>query len=214
MAHLLKKTQPLPASLAASLRALSDTLCAAALLFAALLPTVFFTACGEVDLGEEETTAAASGTDTAGGTDTSAAQGDTLSVAGLRAAGATGEDTWVAGYIVGYVAGTAISAARFTAPAEGVQNTNLLIADTPGETATAACAAVQLPASSVLREELCLSATPSLIGRRFAFYGTAKLYFKQPGIYPLKAFGEVREKLADVPLPSVSSAPAEVFEGD
>lgn len=191
------------------------------LLFAPILLSVLLlaglaSACGDVDLGADEET---SGTDsgTSGGEDTGGgeAQGDTISVSALLAGGAEeGADVWVSGYIVGYVAGTSLSAARFQVPEDGVQNTNLLIADTPEETSTDACAAVQLPASSELREELCLSSYPELLGTRLAFYGTAKTYFKQPGISPLQAYGEVREREDGVALPSLSDAPAEVFEGD
>lgn len=188
----------------------------APLLLSVLLLAGFASACGDVDLGTDGETSGADG-GTSGGSDNGGeeAQGDTISVSALLAGSAEeGADVWVAGYIVGYVAGTSLSAARFQAPEDGVQNTNLLIADTPEETSAAACAAVQLPASSELREELCLSSFPELLGARLAFYGTAKTYFKQPGISPLKAYGEVREREDAVALPSLSDAPAEVFEGD
>ncbi len=186
-----------------------------ALMLPVLTLAVLASACGEVDLETDGETASSDGgtsDKTDGG---STALGDTISVASLLAGGAEmGTDVWVSGYVVGYVAGTSLSAARFQLPENGVQNTNLLIADNAGETSTASCAAVQLPASSDLREQLCLSSNPSLLGTRLAFYGTAKVYFKQPGLSPLKAYGEVCERMDAVSLPTVSTAAAEVFEGD
>lgn len=142
-----------------------------------------------------------------------------------------GEEVWVKGYIVGYVPkNKTMSGTVFSA--EGAVETNLVLADSPDETAHAACAPMQLKANSEVRLDLNLADYPDNLGRLVYLYGIKTTYYKSIGLKPVIDYnwenpdGETEddgggnkdpEKPSD---PSASDpvinydAPATVMEGD
>lgn len=97
---------------------------------------------------------------------------------------------WVTGYIVGYINTTTFINAY---SATGAVTTNLLIADSPTETADGNCVPVQLPIGSI-RDALNLSAKPGNLGKKVSVKGDLLSYFSVPGVKTLTAYtleGEV-----------------------
>lgn len=96
-------------------------------------------------------------------------------------------DTWVKGYIVGYVSGMSLnsSSAIFSADDCDVA-TNLLLADNPDETDYTNCLVIQLPSGSV-REALNLEDNPDNLGKTVTLCGSLEKYF---GTYGLKSVSE------------------------
>ena len=98
--------------------------------------------------------------------------------------GATGmKDSYVCGYIVGYIKGQSIQRATFAA---GDVATNIVLADSPDETNPDRCIAVQLTTSSNLskstREALNLATHPENLGRQVTLYGNIDKYMGTLGI--------------------------------
>lgn len=90
-----------------------------------------------------------------------------------------GTTAWVKGYIVGTAPGK--SADTFTtATGEAASNTNLFIADTPGETDYTNCLPVQLPTG--LRDDLSLQKNPGNLGKELWISGNLEKYFGMPGL--------------------------------
>ncbi len=102
-------------------------------------------------------------------------------------------ESWVKGYIVGFVVGTKVdeTTSFFSTDADSVANTNLLIADDAAEKDYAKCLPVQLPKGEV-RDALNLQDNPGNLGKPVALKGTLDAYF---GICGLKS---VTEYLLDV----------------
>lgn len=124
----------------------------------------------------------------------------------------------VAGYIVGYVTGRTMSAAVFGA--EGAVASNLVIADTPGETDPQRCAPVQLESGTEIREVLNLADNPENLGAYVLFYGYKNKYFGTAGIKSLEDYefldGEEPEDEEPVPaqtFPTLSDEAAQVLDG-
>lgn len=154
-------------------------------------------ACGKIELPETDSgqnTKPPQGGDQSGddngggdnnqGTET---QGDTMSVAALQSQASVNDFVRVKGYIVGYVAGTTLSKARFECPL-AAPNTNMLIADTPAETDVARCIPILLDAKDGSREELNLYDHPELLGRAIVIEGTVATYFGTKGIKKMEYY--------------------------
>ena len=113
--------------------------------------------------------------------------GDTLSVAELQSWADVYDFVCVKGYIVGYVAGTTLSKARFECP-PAAPNTNKLIADSPFETDVLRCIPILLDAKDGSREELNLYNNPDLLGRAIVIEGFVATYFGTKGIKKMEYY--------------------------
>lgn len=97
-------------------------------------------------------------------------------------------DTWVKGYIVGYVNGMSIDGSILN-DLSGITDdnkTNLLIADSKTETDYKNCLVLQLPSGDV-RNALNLKDNPSNLGKEVIVKGSLEKYF---GTYGLKSITE------------------------
>lgn len=154
-------------------------------------------ACGKIELPETDSgqnTKPPQGGDQSGddngggdngqGTET---QGDTMSVAAMLSRASVDDWVRVKGYIVGYVAGTTLSKARFECP-PSAPNTNMLIADTPAETDVACCIPILLDAKDGSREELNLYDNPELLGCAIVIEGAVATYFGTKGIKKMEYY--------------------------
>lgn len=97
-------------------------------------------------------------------------------------------DTWVKGYIVGYVNGMSINGSILN-DLSGITDdnkTNLLIADSKTETDYKNCLVLQLPSGDV-RNALNLKDNPSNLGKEVIVKGSLEKYF---GTYGLKSITE------------------------
>ncbi len=143
------------------------------LLLLLLSGVLLFSACGKIELPEEDTFTDVS--------DDIEVVADTISVAEFIDEAEDGTAYWVSGYVVGFIDGTSVSQAVFGVPTEDV-NTNMLLADSPDETAVARCIAVKLAANSVFRKELNLYDHPEAYLQHITLVGLRMKYFNQPGI--------------------------------
>ncbi|MDE7159914.1 MAG: choice-of-anchor J domain-containing protein [Muribaculaceae bacterium] len=90
-------------------------------------------------------------------------------------------NTWVKGYIVGYIPGMNLSEAVFGATGSEVSKTNILLAGSATETSVDKCIPVQLPAGAV-RDALNLSDNPGNLGRLVTLCGSQEKYFGANGL--------------------------------
>ena len=97
-------------------------------------------------------------------------------------------DTWVKGYIVGYVNGKSIDGSILNdlSSITDENKTNLLIADSKTETDYKNCLVLQLPSGDV-RNALNLKDNPSNLGKEVIVKGSLEKYF---GTYGLKSITE------------------------
>lgn len=112
--------------------------------------------------------------------------------------GATGNDVWVTGYIVGAVNDKSISDAVFTAPF--ALASNILLAATPGETNVANCIPIQLLSGTEARTALNLLDTPANLGKQVSIKGNLASYFGKPGQKGSTAYAWGDKGTADVPV--------------
>ncbi len=92
-----------------------------------------------------------------------------------------GTESWVEGYIVGWVDGADIAAgSHFTNPSTSASN--LLIADSPTETDYKKCVPVQLVYDTEARNKLNLKDNPANLGKKLAIKGSLQKYFGLPGL--------------------------------
>lgn len=149
-------------------------------------------ACGKIELPETDSgqnTKPPQGGDQSGGDNNQGTetQGDTMSVAAMLSRASVDDWVRVKGYIVGYVAGTTLSKARFECP-PSAPNTNMLIADTPAETDVARCIPILLDAKDGSREELNLYDNPELLGCAIVIEGAVATYFGTKGIKKMEYY--------------------------
>ena len=154
-------------------------------------------ACGKIELPETDSgqntkppqSGNQSGDDNGGGDNNQGTetQGDTMSVAAMLSRASVDDWVRVKGYIVGYVAGTTLSKARFECP-PSAPNTNMLIADTPAETDVARCIPILLDAKDGSREELNLYDNPELLGCAIVIEGAVATYFGTKGIKKMEYY--------------------------
>lgn len=112
-------------------------------------------------------------------------------------------DTYVEGYIVGYVDGAKIAeGAHFDLSAiTASNNTNLLLAGSSSETNVSMCIPVQLPAGTI-RDALNLAANPENLGHGVVLCGSHEKFFGVNGLKAVKSYswvGEAPEKPEIVP---------------
>lgn len=106
-----------------------------------------------------------------------------LSVADFIAAynnGATG-NSWVEGYVVGYVNGAAYETGAVFAADANASASNILIAPAAGTTDLSQCVPVQLPVGDV-RSQLNLKDNPGNLGKKVVLNGEMSAYFKVAGL--------------------------------
>lgn len=97
---------------------------------------------------------------------------------------------WSTGYIVGYIStanGSAFNAGSAKFTADGAETTNLLLAETPGETDWEKCATVQLPSGNI-RNALNLAQNPGNLGKEVSLKGSLEKYFGAYGIKSVSAY--------------------------
>lgn len=97
-------------------------------------------------------------------------------------------NTWVKGYIVGYISDKSLNenTAKLGAVGSDVVNTNILLADNAQETDYTKCLAIQLSSGNV-RNALNLKDHPENLGKSVVMKGSLEKYF---GTYGLKSISE------------------------
>ena len=88
---------------------------------------------------------------------------------------------WVTSYIVGWVEGQVYTSGIHFSAEDCSSQTNIVIAETPGETDPSKCMPVQLPKGD-LRSGLNLQENASLYGKQLLIYGNLETYFSVPGL--------------------------------
>lgn len=112
-------------------------------------------------------------------------------------------DTYVQGYIVGYVDGQVLSSgARFDLTSGTVSNTNILLAASSSEDNVEACIPVQLPSGSV-RSSLSLAAHPENLYHEVVLCGSHEKYFGANGMKSVTSYKWV----GDAPVVDPSTKP-------
>lgn len=113
---------------------------------------------------------------------------------------ASGTSAYVRGYIVGFIPDKYLNEAKFELPA--TVQTNVLIADTPGETDYNKCTPLQLPAGSV-RSGVNLQDNPGNMGALLTVVGSIEKYF---GVMGVKAITEYSiDGAGDTPVTPVEA---------
>jgi len=120
---------------------------------------------------------------------------------------ATETDVWVTGYIVGWVDNASQNYAdekncMFTVPA--TVPTNVLLANTPGETDYKNCCVVNLPNSNDIRANVNLVDHPENLGKVLTVNGGIRKYFNIPGVRDLKSASLEGDGGGDEPTPGPS----------
>ncbi|MFC5775307.1 DUF6359 domain-containing protein [Ectobacillus antri] len=104
----------------------------------------------------------------------------------------------VEGYIIGYTTGPS----KYTNDSSKFADTNIAIADEPGETDPAKIMPVQLPPGEV-RKAVNVKDHPEHVGKKVRLTGTLELYFSSPGLKSVTAYqfeGGQQEKVQDVQI--------------
>jgi hypothetical protein len=94
-------------------------------------------------------------------------------------------EVWVMGFIVGSFNR---SISGFIPGTEGAIESNIALADTPGETDTGKMIPVQLPSSGAIRNELSIPKNPDLINKIAIIKGNLENYFSVTGLKELKDY--------------------------
>lgn len=102
----------------------------------------------------------------------------------LRPGDFLGRACWVAGYIVGYTERTMKNASFM---AEGAVQSNILLADDPGEMEPDFCVPVELKTDK-WKTALSLAHQPENLGKRVAVHGLVKTYFSVTGVRSMESF--------------------------
>lgn len=109
-------------------------------------------------------------------------------------------NTYVEGYIVGYIPGMSLSEAIFGPAAADAQKTNLMIAASASETNIDNCIPVQLPTGDI-RAALNLVDNPDNLGRKVTLGGSREKYFGANGLKSVSYY-----RFDGDPLPPASDA--------
>ncbi|MDE5982961.1 MAG: hypothetical protein K2G92_07615, partial [Duncaniella sp.] len=112
-----------------------------------------------------------------------------------------GTESWVKGYIVGWVPEAKIAEAKFETPATNAAN--VLLAESPGETDYTKCIPIQLVSGSDIRKAVNLMDNPGNLGKEIELKGKLEKYFgvtgvKSPSEFKLDSTG------GDTPNPPVT----------
>lgn len=183
---------------------------------------LLFTACGKVEL--EEASGKSDGKENTDKSDTDDTQSDSTvyTVSTLAAAPDTTEVTLKA-YIVGYMPGSSVKGAIFSA--DGAVQTNLVLADSPKEQDASNCATAQLLKDSDARDALNLQDNPDMLHARVKLSGLKMKYCYAAGLKPVYDYeiltgdddgDDNTDDGNDNPhqaFPTWSDESAEVFEG-
>lgn len=129
--------------------------------------------------------------------------------------GASGNDVWVKGVIVGWVEGAKIDEGSHFDVTNVTSQSNILIAATADVKDPRNCVAVQLVSGSDVRNALNLQTHPGNLGKEVMIKGNLAAYFGQPGLKETSAYklegGDTPDK-PDTPTEPVASID-ENFEG-
>ncbi len=183
---------------------------------------LLFTACGKVEL--EEASGKSDGKENTDKSDTDDTQSDSTvyTVSTLASAPDTTEVTLKA-YIVGYMPGSSVKGAIFSA--DGAVQTNLVLADSPNEQDVSNCATAQLLKDSDARDALNLQDNPDMLHARVKLSGLKMKYCYAAGFKPVYDYeiltgdGDGDDNTDDgndnphQAFPTWSDESAEVFEG-
>lgn len=112
-----------------------------------------------------------------------------------------GTESWVKGYIVGWVPEAKIAEAKFETPATNAAN--VLLAESPNETDYTKCIPIQLVSGSDIRKAVNLMDNPGNLGKEIELKGKLEKYFgvtgvKSPSEFKLDSTG------GDTPNPPVT----------
>lgn len=118
-------------------------------------------------------------------------------VSQILSGAATGNGVWLTAYIVGAVNDKSLDTAGFTAPFS--LNTNILVAENPGETDIAKCVPVQLPSGTV-RTELNLVENVNNLGKQVTLKGDVATYFGVTGFKSVTAYAWGDKGSAETPV--------------
>ena len=132
---------------------------------------------------------------------------DTLTVTQALQA-LTDQSVLVKGYIVGFVDGTTMSKAKFSAPTEKA-NTNIIIADSRAETNYARCFPIQLKSGTDEHYLFNLYLNPQLLGQAVLAKGQITTYFKVNGFKHPNFWIDELEDAEDITPPEEDTPPTE-----
>lgn len=91
-----------------------------------------------------------------------------------------GTESWVKGYIVGWVPEAKIAEAKFETPATNAAN--VLLAESPNETDYTKCIPIQLVSGSDIRKAVNLMDNPGNLGKEIELKGKLEKYFGVTGV--------------------------------
>lgn len=91
-----------------------------------------------------------------------------------------GTESWVKGYIVGWVPEAKIAEAKFETPATNAAN--VLLAESPNETDYTKCIPIQLVSGSDIRKAVNLMDNPGNLGKEIEIKGKLEKYFGVTGV--------------------------------
>ncbi len=115
-------------------------------------------------------------------------------------------NTWVKGYIVGYVPGMTLNEAIFGPASADAQKTNILLAASATEKEVAKCIPVQLPTGAV-RAALNLVENPDNLGKEVTLCGSREKYFGANGLK------SVSEYVLDGATPTPPTGAKTIYNG-
>lgn len=128
-----------------------------------------------------------------------------LNVAQLLDSRMDDSEVAVRGYIVGYVKSGAYSAKSVVFGSQSASQSNIVIADSPDETDVDRCVPVQLSKDTPARNDLNLSANPSMLGHFVELNGTASIYVTAPGMKNVTTYTLLDEKDPDASVVEVAA---------
>ncbi len=188
-----------------------------------LLLSVLLVSCGKIELEDVKDNSSSKNESTGG--DTTTADSCVYTVSTFASAPDSVEVTLKA-YIVGYMPGSSVKGAVFSA--EGAVQTNLVLADSPDEEDAENCATAQLLKDTDVREALNLQDNPGMLHVLVKLTGTKMKYCYAAGLKPVYYYELVSESEDDggddddsggssdeahQAFPEWSQEGAEVFEG-
>lgn len=139
---------------------------------------------------------------------------DYLSVADVIDSPMNANEVAVRGYIVGYVKSGNWTASDVVFNADNVIiSSNVVVADSPAETDFKKCIPLQLAKGSKARNDLNLSANPSMLGKHIEVYGTLETYYDSPALRNVENYTLLDPQSSIADICNESPAPAYDLQG-